>query len=171
MPIRFLKSKKSRVTAGFLVTMLALAVGAIAYWSAIGSGEGEYAKTKTASTAFEVTNVEGAELYPGSVATPKAKVKNLETVMSEHLKTLSAEIKSVSNSGTLAEAEAGSKCYLGWFEIKKVNGVVGTSNAVETNIAHEASLEVPVEVEMKEEATKNQNGCKNVHLTLKYTVS
>ena len=170
MPTRFLKNRKTRVAAGLLATILALVAGAIAYWSATGSGEGEYAKAKVSTTNFEVTNVEGAELYPGGVAEPKAKVKDTETAGSEHIKKLTAKIESVTNSGTLVEAEAGSKCFVGWFKIEKVNGTAGTSAEPNENIEHEKSKEYPVEVKMLEEATKNQNGCKGVKLTLKYSV-
>lgn len=169
---RFLKQKKMRAALGIAVTILVLVAGAIAYWTATGSGEGEFAKTKAADTVFTVTNVAGTELYPGGFSTPKAKVENVSSpAMTERLKTLTVTIEAVTNSGTLVEAETGAKCFKGWFEVKKVNGVAGTSNAVETNILSGASLEVPVELEMKEEAAKNQNGCKNVEIKLKYAVS
>lgn len=167
---RIFKSKTSRIVAGLAATLLVLTAGAVAYWSATGSGEGEYAKAKAATTNFEVTNVEGAELYPGGSAEPKAKVKDIETVGFEHVKKLTAEVKAVSNSGTLVEAETGAKCYQGWFEVKKVNGTAGTSAEPNENIEHGATKEYPVEVLMKEEATKNQNGCKGAKVTLKYTV-
>ena len=164
------KIKRKRLTAGVIAMILILAAGAIAYWSASGSGEGEYAKTKSATTNFEVTNVEGVELYPGGTTESKAKVKDTEAAGSEHIKKLTAEVKSVTNSGTLVEAETGSKCYAGWFKIEKVNGTAGTFAEPNENIEHGTTKEYPVEVKMLEEATKNQNGCKNVHLTLKYTV-
>jgi hypothetical protein len=166
----FRRTKRKRVIAAITVVILALAVGALAYWSATGSGEGEYAKTKASVANFEVTNTEGVELYPGGTAEAKAKVKDTEAAGSEHIKKLTAEVKSVTNSGTLVEAETGSKCYVGWFKIEKVNGTAGTFGEPNENIEHGASKEYPVEVKMLEEATKNQNGCKNVHLTLKYTV-
>jgi hypothetical protein len=166
----FRRIRRKRLMAAIAVVVFALAVAAVAYWSATGSGEGEYAKTKVATTNFEVTNTEGAELFPAGTSEAKAKVKDTEAAGSEHIKKLTAEIKSVTNSGTLVEAETGSKCYVGWFKIEKVNGTVGTSAEPNENIEHGASKEYPVEVKMLEEATKNQNGCKNVHLTLKYTV-
>jgi hypothetical protein len=145
--------------------------GAVAYWTVSASSEGEYAKTKSTIAGLTVTNVEGSELYPGGAATPKAKVENTEASASDHIKNLSAAVEAVTNSGTLVEAEAGTKCYKGWFEIKKVNGTTGTSVEVNATVTHGASAEYPVEVEMKEEATKNQNGCKNQHITIKYSVS
>jgi hypothetical protein len=145
--------------------------GAIAYWTVSATSEGEYAKTKSSLSGLTITNVEGAELYPGGTASPKAKLENTEASASDHIGTLSAAVEAVTNSGTLVEAEAGTKCYKGWFEVKKVNGATGTSDAINANIAHGASAEYPVEVEMKEEASKNQNGCKNVHVTLKYSAS
>jgi hypothetical protein len=145
--------------------------GAIAYWTVSATSEGEYAKTKSSLTGLTITNVEGAELYPGGTATPKAKLENTEASASDHVKTLSAAVEAVTNSGTLVEAEAGTKCFKGWFEVKKVDGVSGTSDEVNSTITHGTSAEYPVEVEMKEEASKNQNGCKNVHVTLKYTAS
>jgi hypothetical protein len=166
----FRKIKRKRRAASIVAVLLTLTGSAIAYWSASGSGEGEYAKTKAATTNFEVTNTEGVELYPGGTTEAKAKVKDTETAGSEHIKKLTAEVKSVTNSGTLVEAETGSKCYLGWFKIEKVNGTAGTFAEPNENIEHGTSKEYPVEVKMLEEATKNQNGCKNVHLTLKYTV-
>ncbi len=166
----FRRIKRKRLTAGIAAVIFTLAAGAVAYWSATGSGEGEYAKTKASLTNFEVTNTEGAELYPGGTAEAKAKVKDTEAAGSEHIKKLTAEVKSVTNSGTLIEAESGSKCYVGWFKIEKVNGTVGTSAEPSENIEHGTTKEYPVEVKMLEEAAKNQNGCKNVHLTLKYTV-
>jgi hypothetical protein len=166
----FRRIRSKRRIAGIVAVLLALAAGAVAYWSATGTGEGEYAKTKAATTNFEVTNTEGAELFPGGTAEAKAKVKDTEAAGSEHIKKLTAEVKSVTNSGTLVEAETGSKCYVGWFKIEKVNGTAGTSAEPNENIEHGTTKEYPVEVKMLEEATKNQNGCKNVHVTLKYTV-
>jgi hypothetical protein len=151
--------------------LLATVSGAIAYWTVSATSEGEYAKTKATIAGLTITNVEGTELYPGGTAAPKAKVENTEASASDHIKTLAAAVISVTNSGTLAEAETGSKCYVGWFEIKKVNGTTGTSAEIGATITHGATAEYPVEVEMKEEATKNQNGCKSQHVTLKYTVS
>ena len=170
MKSRILMSRTTRFTALLAATMLVLVAGAVAYWSATGSGEGEYAKAKASTTNFEVTNVEGVELYPGGTAEPKAKVKDVEATGSEHVKKLTAEVKSVSNSGTLVEAEAGTKCFVGWFEVKKVNGTAGTSAEPNENLEHGTSKEYPVEVLMKEEAAKNQNGCKSAKVTLKYTV-
>jgi hypothetical protein len=170
MPTKLLKNRRARVVAGLLVTVLALVAGAIAYWTASGSGEGEYAKTKASTTNFEVTNTEGAELFPGGTSEAKAKVKDTEAAGVEHLKKLTAKVESVTNSGTLIEAEGGTKCYVGWFKIEKVNGTAGTSAEPNENIEHGATKEYPVEVKMLEEATKNQNGCKGVHVTLKYTV-
>jgi len=166
----FRRIRSKRLIAGIAAVILALAGSAVGYWSATGSGEGEYAKTKASVTNFEVTNTEGAELYPGGTAEAKAKVKDAEAAGSEHIKKLTAEVKSVTNSGTLLEAETGSKCYVGWFKIEKVNGAAGTSAEPNENIEHGTTKEYPVEVKMLEEATKNQNGCKNVHITLKYTV-
>ena len=158
-----------RVALVMVVSLLAVVAGAIAYWSATGSGEGEYAKAKSSTTNFEVTNVEGTELYTGGTSEPKAKIKDLESTGNEHLKKLTAEVKAVSSSGTLVEAETGAKCYVGWFEVKKVNGTAGTSAEPNENLEHGATKEYPVEVAMKEEATKNQNGCKGAKVTLKYT--
>jgi hypothetical protein len=166
----FRRSRRKRHIAGVAAVILALAAGAVAYWSASGTGEGEYVKTKASTTNFEVTNTEGAELYPGGTAEPKAKVKDTEAAGSEHIKKLTAKIESVTNSGTLVEAEGGTKCYVGWFKIEKVNGTAGTSAEPNENIEHGTSKEYAVEVKMLEEATKNQNGCKGVKLTLKYTV-
>ncbi|HUA12516.1 MAG TPA: hypothetical protein VMA83_10985 [Solirubrobacteraceae bacterium] len=170
MKARTPKSRTSRAIAALIASMLVITAGALAYWSATGSGEGEYAKAKASTTNFEVTNVEGAELYPGGTAEPKAKIKNVETSGTEHIKKLTAEVKSVSNSGTLVEAETGSKCFVGWFEVKKVNGAAGTSAEPNENVEHGTAKEYPVEVLMKEEATKNQNGCKGAKVTLKYSV-
>ncbi len=169
MHSKILRSRTSRIAALLAATMLVLVAGAIAYWSATGTGEGEYAKAKASTTNFEISNVEGAELYPGGTAEPKAKVKNIETAGSEHIKKLTAEVKSVSNSGTLVEAETGAKCFVGWFEVKKVNGTAGTFAEPNENIEHGTTKEFPVEVLMKEEAAKNQNGCKSAKVTLKYS--
>jgi hypothetical protein len=166
----FRRIRRKRRSAGIAVVILVFAAGALAYWSASGTGEGEYAKTKASTTNFEVTNTEGAELFPGGTAEAKAKVKDTEAAGFEHIKKLTAKVESVTNSGTLVEAETGSKCYVGWFKIEKVNGTAGTSQEPNENIEHGATKEYPVEVKMLEEATKNQNGCKGVKLTLKYTV-
>ncbi|MGO8905080.1 MAG: hypothetical protein ACLQMH_05575 [Solirubrobacteraceae bacterium] len=170
MRIKFLRSRRARVAAGSLAVLLAVVGGALAYWSATGEGEGQYAKTKAATTNFKVTNVEGAELFPGGATVSKAKVENVETTGSEHIKKLTAKVEAVSNPGTLVEAEAGTKCFSGWFEVAKVNGTAGSSAEPNENLAHETFKEYPVEVKMTEEATKNQNGCKGVKLTLKYSV-
>jgi hypothetical protein len=166
----FRKIKRKRLIAGIIVALLALAGGAIAYWSASGSAEGEYTKAKSATTNFEVTNTESGELVPGGASEPKAKVKDTEASGFEHIKKLTAKIEAVTNSGSLVEAEGGSKCYVGWFKIEKVNGVSGTSDEPGENIEHGTTKEYPVEVKMLEEAAKNQNGCKGVKLTLKYSV-
>jgi len=165
------RRRERLLAAATSLCVLAAVSGAIAYWTVSATSEGEYAKTKASLTGLTITNVEGGELYPGVTATPKAKLENTEASASDHIKTLSAAVEAVTNSGTLVEAEAGTKCYKGWFEVKKVNGTTGTSSEVNANITHGASAEYPVEVEMKEEALKNQNGCKSVHLTLKYTAS
>jgi hypothetical protein len=171
-----LQSKSSRRRQRFLALVVFLGVlgtvtGAIAYWTVSASSEGEYAKTKSTIAGLAISNIEGSELYPGGAATPKAKVENTESSASDHVKTLSVAVEAVTNSGTLVEAEAGTKCYKGWFEVKKVNGTAGTSVEINATITHGASAEYPVEVEMKEESTKNQNGCKSQHVTLKYSVS
>jgi len=165
------RRQQRRLAVGILIAALATVSGAMAYWTVSATSEGEYAKTKATIAGLTITNVEGTELYPGGTAAPKAKVENTEASASDRVKTLSAAVEAVTNSGTLTEAETGAKCYKGWFEVKKVDGTTGTSGEVNATITHGASAEYPVEVEMKEEATKNQNGCKSVHVTLKYTVS
>jgi hypothetical protein len=169
-------TKSSRRHRRILVGVISLVVfgavtAAIAYWTVSATSEGEYAKTKSAIAGLTITNVEGAELYPGGTATAKAKLANSEASGSDHVKTLAASTEAVTNSGTLVEAEAGTKCYVGWFEIKTVNATAGTSATISANITHGTSAEYPVEVEMKEQTTKNQNGCKNQHITIKYTAS
>jgi hypothetical protein len=73
------------------------------------TSEGEYAKTEPSLASLVTTDLGGADLYPGGAATPKAKVESTEASTFDHIKTLSAAVEAVTNSGILTEAEAGTR--------------------------------------------------------------
>ena len=166
---QLLKSRKRRVALGVAVFMLAIAAGAVAYFTSTGEGTGKV-ETKTSASAFTLEN--GAEptgLYPGGTKEATVKIKNVES-FGEHYKKLSAEVKEVENpAATEVEAEAGTKCWAGWYEITEVGGHAGTSFEFNETVAGSSSVEMKVTVAMKEVA-KNQNGCEGKKVTLKYKV-
>ena len=165
----WLKNRKTRTALGALVALLALVGAAIGYWTGTGNGEGT---VKAASSAASFTLENGTEptgLYPGGSKEATVKVKNTEPY-GEHYKKLTAEVKEVENAAsTEAEAEAGAKCWAGWFEITEVGGHAGTSYEFAETLAGNSSVEHKVTVKMKE-VEKNENGCQGKKVTLKYKV-
>jgi predicted ribosomally synthesized peptide with SipW-like signal peptide len=167
--LRDFGGRKRKAALGAGLSALLLAGGAIAYWTSTGTGEGKV-ETKTSASAFTLEN--GAEptgLYPGGSAEATVKVKNVES-FGEHYKKLKASVKEVENAAaTEAEAEAGSKCWAGWYEITAVGGHAGTEYEFNETVSGSSTVEKKVTVALKEVA-KNQNGCQGKKVTLKYTV-
>ena len=152
-----------------LVAALVLAAGAFAYWTSTGTGEGTVKAQASAATFTLENGTEPTGLYPGGTREATVKIKNTEP-FGEHYKKLVAEVKEVENAAASeAEAEAGSKCWAGWFEITEVGGHAGTNYEFNETIAASATVEKKVTLKMKE-VEKNQNGCQNKKVTLKYKV-
>jgi hypothetical protein len=169
MQARFLWNRKTRVAAGVSVLTLALVAGALAYFTSTGEGTGKV-EAKASAAAFTLENgVEPTGLYPGGTKEATVKVKNVEP-FGEHFKKLTAEVKEVENAAsTEAEAEAGAKCWAGWFEITEVGGHAGSSYEFAETVPASSTVEHKVTVKLKE-VEKNQNGCQGKKVTLKYKV-
>jgi hypothetical protein len=169
MKARLLKNRRMRVAVGVPVLVLALVAGALAYWTSTGEGTGKV-EAKPSAAVFTLEN--GAEptgLYPGGTKEATVKIKNVEP-FGEHFKKLSTEVKEVENAAsTEAEAEAGAKCWAGWFEVTEVGGHAGTSYEFNETVAASSTVEKKVTVKLKE-VEKNQNGCQGKKVTLKYKV-
>ena len=166
---RLMKSRKARVAVGATALLLALVAGAIAYFTSTGEGTGKV-ETKTSAAVFTVEGgTEPTGLYPGGTKEATVKIKNNES-FGERYKKLAAEVKEVENpAATEAEAEAGAKCWSGWYEITEVGGHAGTSYEFAETVPGSTSVEKKVTVKMKE-VEKNQNGCQGKKVTVKYKV-
>jgi predicted ribosomally synthesized peptide with SipW-like signal peptide len=152
---RFFHIKKSRLTFGVVVLVLALGgVAAFAYWTSSGEGSGTV-KASSGGAAFEVSSTLVEGLYPGGSSAVMVKVKDVEASLSEYLTKLEAEVEKTS----VAE------CKKEWFE------VTPASQEPKVLIAHGETKEYTVDLKMKEEAAVNQNACKGASITLKYKAS
>ena len=163
-------NRKAQVALGTLVGFLVLAGAAFAYWTSTGEGEGTV-KDQSSAAAFTIeAGTEPTGLYPGGTKEATVKIKNTEAY-GEHYTRLTAEVKEVENAAsTEAEAEAGSKCWAGWYEITAVGSHTGTSSwEFNETVPASSTVEKLVTVKLKEVA-KNQNGCQNKKVTLKYKV-
>jgi hypothetical protein len=150
----FIRSRRTRITVGALVAILAMTAGAIAYWTGSGEGTGTV-KANYASAPFEVTSTLVENLYPGGSVPVAVKVKDADPNQNEYLTKLEAEVKETS----VAE------CKKEWFE------VTPASQEPKALIAHGETKEYTVNLKMKEEAAVNQNACKGASITLKYKAS
>jgi len=151
---RQLPTKRSRLLVGAVVFLLALAAGAIAYWTSSGEGTGT-AKANYAAASFEVTSTPAENLYPGGSVAVTVKVKNTDASLNEYLTKLEAEVKETS----VAE------CKKEWFE------ATPATQEPKTIVAHGETKEYTVTLKMKEEAAVNQNACKGATVTLRYKAS
>lgn len=170
LPTRLKNISKTRLALGTLAGFFVLASAAFAYWTSTGEGEGT---VRAGASAGALTIEAGAEptgLYPGGSKEATVKIKNNEPY-GEHFNTITAEVKEVENpASTEAEAEAGSKCWVGWYEITFVGGHSGASySGFNETVAASSTVEKLVTVKLKELA-KNENGCLNKKVTLKYKV-
>ena len=164
------RTSKLRLTLSTLAVTLVLASAAFAYWTSTGEGEGKV-RDQTSAGAFTIeAGTEPTGLYPGGSKEATVKIKNNE-LYGEPYSTISAEVKEVENAAsTEAEAEAGSKCWAGWYEITAVAGHAGASySGFNETVPASSTVEKLVTVKLKEVA-KNQNGCQNKKVTLKYKV-
>ncbi len=151
--------RKSRLAIGAAVAMLTLtAVGAFAYWTSSGEGKGEVT-TSSGGAGFEVTSTTVSGLYPSANPAVTVKVKNKDENQPERLTKLEAEVEKTSKE---TEPEP---CKKTWFVVSPA------SQEPKVTLAHGETKEYTVHLEMKEEATENQNGCKSETVTLKYKAS
>ena len=152
---RFFHIKKTRLSFGVLVAVLAMVAGAaFAYWTSSGEGSGTV-KSNYASASFEVSSGLVENLYPGGSAAVTVKVKDTDASQNEFLTKLEAEVKETS----VAE------CKKEWFE------VTPPSQEPKVVVAHGETKEYTVNLKMKEEAAVNQNACKGASVTLHYKAS
>jgi len=145
-----------------VVALLALlgvtAAVAVAYWTSTGEGKGE-ATASSGGAGFEVTSGTVSGLYPSDVASITVKVKNKDENQPERLTKLEAEVEKTSKE---SEPEP---CKKTWFV------ATPSSQEPKVTLAHGETKEYTVKLEMKEEASENQNGCKGATVTLKYKAS
>jgi predicted ribosomally synthesized peptide with SipW-like signal peptide len=152
---RFFHIKKSRLTSGVVVFVLAMGgVAAFAYWTSSGEGSGEV-KANYSSATFEVSSAAVEGLYPGANPAVTVKVKDKDANQAEYLTKLEAEV----------EKTSAAECKKEWF------AVAPATQEPKVLIAHGETKEYTVHLEMKEEATVNQNACKGASVTLKYKAS
>jgi len=150
-----LNSKKRRVVAiGSVVMALVLAGAVFAYWTSSGEGSGEVKANYTSAT-FEVTSTAVEGLYPGADPVVTVKVKDKDANQAEYLTKLEAEV----------EKTSATECKKEWFVVSPA------SQEPKVLIAHGETKEYTVHLEMKEEASINQNACKGQAITLKYKAS
>ena len=152
---KFLKRRKARVALGILVTVLACAVGAFAYWTSSGEGMGEV-KANSGGATFEVSSTMVEGLYPSANPAVTVKVKNKDANQPERLTKLEAEVEKTSEP---------TNCKKEWFVVSPA------SQEPKEVIAHGETKEYTVNLEMKEEALVNQSACKSQAVTLKYKAS
>ncbi len=152
---RFFNTKKSRLVVGVAVAVSCMvAAAAFAYWTSSGEGSGE-AKANYASASFEVSSAAVENLYPGANPVVTVKVKDKDASQAEYLTKLEAEV----------EKTSATECKKEWFVVSPA------SQEPKVLIAHGETKEYTVHLEMKEEATVNQNACKGASVTLKYKAS
>jgi hypothetical protein len=154
---RFINIKSKLVVLGWSGLAVALVVGvgaAFAYWTGSGEGAGE-GKANYAGAQFEVKSATVENLYPGANLPVTVKVKNTDANQNEYLTKLEMEVEKTSVT----------ECKKEWF--------VATPASQEPKIliAHGETKEYTMHIEMKEEATVNQNACKGASVTLKYKAS
>lgn len=147
-------SRTRLVLGGVVVAVVLIAGAAFAYWTGSGEGTGE-AKANYASAAFEVSSAAVEGLYPGANPAVTVKVKDKDANQAEYLTKLEAEV----------EKTSATECKKEWFVVSPA------SQEPKIVIAHGETKEYTVHLEMKEEATVNQNACKGASITLKYKAS
>jgi hypothetical protein len=152
-------TRRARLATGAAVALTALtAVAAFAYWTSSGEGHGEVTAS-SGGAGFEVTSSTVAGLYPSGNLAVTVKVKNKDENQPERLTKLEAEVEKTSKE---SEPEP---CKKSWFVVSPA------SQEPKVVLAHGETKEYTVHLEMKEEATENQNGCKGAAITLKYKAS
>jgi hypothetical protein len=145
---RIIHSKKrTRLVVAGIAVMLGLTATAFAYWTSSGEGKGEVTAT-SGGAGFEVSNL-----------AVTVKVKDKDENQPERLTKLEAEVEKTSKE---TEPEP---CKKTWFVASPA------SQEPKVTLAHGETKEYTVHLEMKEEATENQNGCKGATVTLKYKAS
>jgi hypothetical protein len=163
---RLLSKKKIRAALGIVVTVLALAVGAIAYWTASGGGEGSVT-TSSGGAGFTVTNGTVGGLFPGGETAVSTVVTNSDANQPEYLTSLRTTI-SVNASGA---GEAHEGCLASWFTYESGGAAANPyTQAIGEDIAKAATKTVAGHVHMSNPNT-NQNACKGATLTLTYVAS
>lgn len=155
----FICSLRRRAAAAAALALLAAGASvAVAYWTASGEGKGE-ATASSGGAGFEVSSGVVSGLYPGGSSTITVKVKDKDENQPERLTKLEAEVEKTSKE---TEPEP---CKKTWFVLAPA------SQEPKVTLAHGETREYTVKLEMKEEATENQNGCKGATVTLKYKAS
>jgi hypothetical protein len=156
---RFTSSRRMRLTVGAAVAALALtAVAVFAYWTSSGEGKGEVS-VSSGGAGFEVSSSPISGLYPTANLAVAVKVKNKDENQPERLTKLEAEVEKTSKE---TEPEP---CKKSWFVVSPA------AQEPKVVLVHGEAKEYTVHLEMKEEATENQNGCKGATVTLKYKAS
>lgn len=167
MPRRRLKIGKIRIVFGTIALVLALPTGAVAYFTSTEAAARNGESHSTPSAFTLESRAEPTGLYPGGTRQATVKVENIAT-LDERYKKMSAEVHEVEDAAsTETEAEAGTKCWAGWYEITEVGGHAGTSYEFDESVPGGSSVEKEIGVRMKE-VDKNEDGCENKKVTLEY---
>jgi hypothetical protein len=154
---RFITTKSKLAVLAWSASAVALVIGvgaAFAYWTSSGEGSGE-GKANYAGAQFEVKSATVENLYPGANLPVTVKVKNTDASQNEYLTKLEMEV----------EKTSAVECKKEWF------AATPASQEPKILIAHGETKEYTMHIEMKEEATVNQNACKGASVTLKYKAS
>jgi hypothetical protein len=152
---RVIRSKRVCIPLIVVASVVLAATAAFAYWTSSGEGKGEMTAS-SGGAGFEVTSTSVSGLYPSANPAVTVKVKNKDENQPERLTKLEVEVEKTSKE---TEPEP---CKKTWFVVSPA------SQEPKVVLAHGETKEYTVHVEMKEEATENQNGCKGATVTLKY---
>ena len=162
--IRSKFTKKRVLSALTVISILAIAVSAFAYWTTSGSGSGSATAGNDAGVTVSGDPANG--IYPGSDVTVTSTITNSSTTQAQHVNSLHVAI-------SIDATHAGNGCDASWFTYKADSEATGASNphtvALDTDIPASGSHTVDGKVFMAN-TTSNQDACKGATINLAYTV-
>jgi hypothetical protein len=162
--IRSKFTKKRLLFALSVISVLAIAVAAFAYWTTSGSGTGS--ATVGSDAGVTVSGDPANGIYPGSDVAVTTTITNSSTTQAQQVSSLHVAI-------SIDATHAGNGCEESWFTYKADSEASGASNphsvAMNTEIPASGSHTVDGKVFMANTAS-NQDACKGATINLAYTV-
>jgi hypothetical protein len=158
-------TKKRVLTALSVISVLAIAVTAFAFWTTSGSGNGS--ATAGSDAGVTVAGDPANGIYPGGNSAVTTVITNSSATQAQQVSNLHVTI-------TIDSAHATAGCLAADFTYKANSEASGDSNphsvTLNSEIAAGGTLSVPGKVYMADTAV-NQDACKGATVNLAYAVN